>query len=551
MSKNEVNYTYLNQKEINEDYLNKIGYYKDDNLTIIKNDPNSQTGKMVVESIDLVERIKDTMPEYKEIGQFLYMDVGRWGGDKDTGDDDAWTRRRNFGLVCGSGAVLCDFKNPNTSGSLIKNIDKEVEKHLDIQKMIPLLEILSGSTSLGPVTIVNALVCTDEASEAPSSDEILVFLGDIHAPVMNVHDRTYLEGMSHGRIEVTPESIAKNREIKENVTRFKKEIKVLGSESEEKEIIDLSEKIFFKYPLKRKLISEKLGNSFESQQSNNLDNSEKVKLSDATILNTLKIILEVLLLNQKIDKGYDNKKITEESASSWFKHYHGDGENKGVDIFQNAGEDLRNFLKLLMDYQKNHPKQGTIPVKLIQLGDLYDFWLGLERAFKTIDPQKMFSDSDTQSFLKFWQNETLHKTSEPISEAIDLLINGTKEFHEFVYGNHDSYRATPQWPCEIASDHFERRGIWAEHGHQSDVFNEDSNAVIGWSSALFGFFLPELREWEGPLRKEWESLISGTLCRRLTCILHAACQCQQENKRQIYVMGHTHEPLLKKVHIVE
>lgn len=338
METDEVNYTF--PQGTNCDNIKN-----DDNVTIIKHDPNLQTRKIVAESIDSTERIEDATPEYKEIGQFLYMDVGRWGGDIETGDE--WTRRRNFGLVCGSAAILCNYKNPNMSvDHYLGLIDEEVLDCPDIKKMMPLLNKLSGSKILGPVTVVKALVCTDKTAETPHSDEILVFLGDIHAPVMNVNDRTYLQNTesideewarSCGRIEITGKAIAENKKIVKKVTTFFDGINALGPEPERTKIIALSKDIS--------------GKSFESQQLDSLDNNKTTIKSDEWIIIGLKMILEELLKDQVFDGSDDNETITGDSACRWFKHYHGDGERKGVDIFLNAGEDLLKFLNLLLDYQ--------------------------------------------------------------------------------------------------------------------------------------------------------------------------------------------------------
>lgn len=557
MSTEEANYTF--PKGTCNNIIN------DDNVTIIKRNSDFQTKKMTAESVDYLERKEDATDEYKEIGQFLYMDVGRWGGDTVTGD--AWTRRRNFGLVCGSGAILCNYdglkgssisKDPN-----LENIYPEVWKHPDIQKMKPLLKKLSESDLLGHVTVVNALVCTDEIAERPSSSEILVFLGDIHAPVMNIRDRTCLpdtlvnescagfsgniDAWSRGRIKINDE-VARIKSIEEDVATFLNKIKTLKHKPNIGEIIEFfvevwGEELFEE--VKKKLFKEFSEESCEFQQLYNLD--KNIIWKDAYTIKLLKIILELLLESQQLNKWDDNEKITLDDAFYWFDLYHGDGKNRGVDIFQNAGGDLFEFITLLLGHCEDSKEQGLIPARLVQLGDLYDFWLGLKRAFDTINPQKMFSDSATLKFLEFWTNETLYKTS--TSNAIYHLVKDTEALSpKFVYGNHDSYRSTSQWPYEEVSDHFEATGIWAEHGHQSDEFNQDSNAVIGWTAAIFGFFNPEARDLENPLR-DVESWFFNTLCRRLICIRHAACLCQQKNKR-MYIMGHTHEPLLKKVHVV-
>ncbi len=559
MSKDEVNYYYLDP-DINEDYNQQKGSYEDDNVTIVKHDSDLQTRKMAAESVDSAERKEDVTPEYKEIGQFLYMDVGRWGGDKDTGD--AWTRRRNFGLVCGSGAILCNYDdpfcsyyNPDTHENFKwVNEDPEVTEHPDIGKMKTILTKLSISNILGPVTVVKALVCADEIAEAPSSDEILVFLGDLHAPVMNCSDRTCLQGpydreppRTRGRIMIS-ENIKKFEDMCDLLVPFFHNLYELGPEPEKTKITALL----------TALLKDILGSSFESQQFKNCDDNEKItvesvidslKFNEETIVEDVIYVLKILVLHHKscqLKNWTDDEKTTEKDAEDWFGHYHGDEEKKGGDIFQNAGGDLCEFLALLLDYQK----QGSTPsAKLIQLGDLYDFWLGLKLAFKTMQPPKMFLDPDTQSFLDFWRNETLHHTSEPTRKAIKLLHDLNPEF---VYGNHDGYRATSLWkdvPEKKVSENFVTQGIWAEHGHQSDVFNQDSNAVIGWAFTQLGLIIPESRNWEVDLR-EFEIWLFKNLCKRLICIRHAAEQCQNENKR-VYVMGHTHEPLLKKVHVVE
>ncbi|MDY0388636.1 MAG: hypothetical protein RBT65_16240 [Methanolobus sp.] len=612
MSTDETNYGF-EQKTIDDYRSQKGSYLEDDNVKIIKFNSELQFKKMTKEPVDLTEKKEGVEPSYKEIGQFLYMDVGRWGGDKDTGD--AWTRRRNFGLVCGSCAILCNYDGKKGSSISndpnLENIYPEVWEHPDIQKMKPLLEKLSESNRLGHVTVVNALVCTDEISEAPSSEEILIFLGDIHAPVMNARDRIYLqdsliyksrerfhgniEAWCRGRIKIDSrfakiemvvarfleniEKIESKANMKDESKTNMKDItellkKTLEDLFESQQLnsldnkIKLNDKIELKesYTLKALEIISEI--SPDSQQRNKWDNNEKIveknalywsrllenngkiKWNDTSTIKVLKILLEHSLKSQQLSKWDNNERITEDDALCWFNLYHGYGTHRGVDIFQSAGEDLCEFLKLLLEYQKDYQKLGSVQVKLTQLGDLYDFWLGLKRAFYTMDPQKMFSDSATHSFLEFWQKEALHNTS--VSKAIYHLLKGTKALcPSFVYGNHDSYRATPQWPDndDKPLDHFESLGVWAEHGHQSDAFNEDSNAVIGWSAAVFGFFDPEARNFEPYLRGA-ETWAFRKLCRRLTCIRHAAYQCQMKNKR-IYIMGHTHEPLLKKVLIVE
>lgn len=513
------NTNYRFSQETIKDYREKAGSYSKDDIKIFKCDADLGSKKATDLSFNLTEE-GEFKAGSKEIGQFLYMDVGRWGGDGKPGEEETaltWPRSRNFGLVCGSGVILCSYDNPNDkSGKVIfGDTPSEVKEHPDIMKMVPILNKLSESKTLGPVNVVKALICANAGSEGTSSEKIFVFLGDIHAPIMNSSDRINLD-------------YVKIIDKKEAWTRGRIDLD-----------LELVNELYYKMFSRFNLVTP---------ASDGIN--EFVKESDKIdLISEWERILDIFKI-QRLDNNWNNETISCEKAFDWFKLYHGNGKNKGGDIFQNAGEDLFEFITLFSDYQKNNQGQGSIPVELVQLGDLYDFWLGLKRAFDAKDPKKM--NPDTGKFLKFWQNETLINTS--AGKAISLLVNPANELkHTFVYGNHDRYRGTDQWPDnEKALDHFESTGIWAEHGHQSDVFNQDKNAAIGWSFALFGFFLPESRDWEGPLRKLEEGLLPGMLCRRLTCILHATETCQQENNRkQVYVMGHTHEPLLKKVCVIE
>jgi len=55
--------------------------------------------------------------------------------------------------VCGSAAILCNYRNPNISvDQYLGMIDEELLDWPDIKKMIPLLNKLSESKVLGPVS---------------------------------------------------------------------------------------------------------------------------------------------------------------------------------------------------------------------------------------------------------------------------------------------------------------------------------------------------------------------------------------------------------------
>jgi len=475
------------------DYRNKTGSYHDDEVTIyeVKDAPFPKP--------TCPTDTKGSTLGLKEVAQFLYMDVGRWGGDGPglQNTDTTWARQRDFGLVCGSAAILCAYNQPGVSafGPVgLDKVDKKVLENPDVRNMLQILDKLSESGQLGPVNVMKALVCPYKLYDEPNSLEILVFLGDIHAPVMDFSERTYLEhpqakawARPRGRIDI---NIPKVLEVVAAITAF---IPAPG-----------------------------------------------------TTVGPLASALEYFLLTERVTSWDANEKIPGTEAMEWFELYHGRGGAKGADIFQNAGGDLAEFIRKLLEYRR---ESGSIPVRLIQLGDLYDFWIGLKRGFDTIDPEVMYNRSAAQHFVDFWRNETIHYNR--AGGPIDMLLNSTQELNPvFVYGNHDNYRATSLWSPTKDPDHFSATGIWAEHGHQDDEFNRDSSADIGWALTQLAFFAPNVRAVEEPLKnaKAWAW---GDLGERLTAIRRAARICREKDPRKVYVMGHTHEPILRLVHVAE
>jgi len=491
---------YKFEKTTIKDYRNKKDSYHKDDVTIYEFLVDPKTFSQAPNSTCPVEQKGATLG-ISELGQFLYMDVGRWGGDgpglQDT--DKTWSRQRNFGLVCGSGAILCNYNKRNKPNNVdLSNIDKKVKEHPDIKKMIQILDKLSESEKLGSVSIIKALVCPYKLYDEPCSTEILVFLGDLHAPIMVSSRRTYLQ------------SLPLDKTINKKWARPRGRISI--ETANVLKVIAMITAIHPGIPLPTKILM-------------------------------LKTCLDYFISTQQVKSWDDKERIKGSEAKEWFDLYHGTGTTKGADIFQNAGIDLMEFLKLLLEYQK----EGSIQARLIQLGDLYDFWIGLKRAFDNINPEKMINHSAAQDFINFWRKETLQA-----GPAIDMLLNGTKKLNPvFIYGNHDSYRATSLWSkYEHSPDHFAPTGIWAEHGHQEDEYNRDSSPDMGWALTQLAFFAPNVRQIEAPLKnaKTWAF---GELGDRLTYIRRAAWKCRQIEKKKIFVMGHTHEPILKIVHVKE
>jgi hypothetical protein len=270
---------------------------------------------------------------------------------------------------------------------------------------------------------------------------------------------------------------------------------------------------------------------------------------------------------------------TYETVEKWVSLYHGKG-GKGADIFQDAGRDLRSFVEALASFHRD-----GWPLEVIQLGDFFDLWLGFQRGFNTnIDDP--YDNASAMEFARFWVQRSLF-ASDQGAHLIHLLTlteragknakTGAALKTHFLYGNHDNYRkrrsdSAIEVPAgrehtgmRVHAFHapafFEKHGLWAEHGHQSDEANRDESPATGHGATQAAFFEPSIRNLEGPLG--WlASSDEDEKLQRVVHIRHAMDKCflnhlpdpskpakKPEPCRGIYVMGHTHEPMLKRVQL--
>lgn len=269
---------------------------------------------------------------------------------------------------------------------------------------------------------------------------------------------------------------------------------------------------------------------------------------------------------------------TREAVDNWLRIYHVEGQ-RSADIFQDAGKDLRAFVDALEDFHQN-----TWPLELVQLGDLFDLWLGFQRAFgeklgKTPAMDNLLER--TLNFARFWVERTLFETDQG-PHLVHLLTLGERAGKNrqtgaplrttFIHGNHDNYlKHGSGKPIKVPSgrEHAgmqinafhlpsslppERPGLWAEHGHQPDSFNRDENPSSGHQLTQAAFFQPDVRNFEGPAG--WAtSMGDGKGIQRVKSIHHALDQCLLKHIdtgqpcRGVYVMGHTHEAMLKRVEL--
>ena len=459
---------------------------------------------------------------------FVYMDVGCWAGS------NGWTRHREFGLVFGHSILLCAFAktdelghyasyaNPPAwnakSGQLDPSslIDATITRHPDWPKVQELLNNLADCVPKSTLHILGATALASTYVPVPARGKatpITIFLGDLHAPVATSPSNAHIvEGgneMLRGRLEVSNDDLH---------WLFSLAVDPLP------------------------VFARKVGKRI-------LDNQKDLQWERTT---------------------------TRESMDNWLRLYHVEGQ-RSADIFENAGEDLRAFVDALADFHQN-----TWPLELVQLGDLFDLWLGFQRAFGEKMGKIPALDNlhgRALDFARFWVERSLFETDQG-PHLVHLLTLGERAGKNrqtgaplrttFIHGNHDNYlKHGGGKPIEVPSgrEHagmkinafhlpsFEKRtGLWAEHGHQPDSFNRDENPNSGHQLTQAAFFQPGVRAIEGPAG--WAtSMGEGRGIQRVKSIHHALVCCllnhidSGEPCRGVYVMGHTHEAMLKRVEL--
>jgi hypothetical protein len=208
---------------------------------------------------------------------------------------------------------------------------------------------------------------------------------------------------------------------------------------------------------------------------------------------------------------------------------------------------------------------------------MFDLWLGFQRGF---DTSIYFLKPHAKSFASLWVERSLYSSGQgphlrhflAMSQDAGLNIRtGLALQTEFLYGNHDNYRrhrlgAGIDAPFDQqhedlvfkmfgAPAKLELPGLWAEHGHQSDSWNNDEDSSSGHAATQLAFFDPSARSYES--RVAWALWKAGRGdLPRIERIKHAIRKCLLDHIglgqpcRGIYVMGHTHEAMLKRVELM-
>jgi hypothetical protein len=221
------------------------------------------------------------------------------------------------------------------------------------------------------------------------------------------------------------------------------------------------------------------------------------------------------------------------SAQRWFRQYN------ATNIFgapSDAGGAREHLLKFLDVIAKTSVKSQ---VHFVHVGDMYDFWIGLDRYFKAPDSGvSLLTDNlgiKTTDFLDHWATVTHDLWGDMIDQMHDLPT-GKKTF---LWGNHDNYLSKylplrPPHKLAIPDRTREVRtgGIYIEHGQRVDPENKDGvENGINTTNLVFEGKIPYCFD---PNRRNYYTAGS------------AAAYCGNPDFA-VYVMGHTHERYLTNV----
>jgi hypothetical protein len=515
-------------------------------------------------------------------GECLYMDVGCWCGNGPESREH-YERHREFGVVCGTVAALCSFAEKDEKGNApkpgqVKFVQQDHNDALENsavfkQRIEPFLKDLSkelngsaqgggwrdagaGKTKskvqLGGIYILSAFQVTKPqfATEhgTPVDDPTLyVFLGDLHLPVIRNKKRTYIRSL-------------KNRAAAEHASPEEQASSVLRAgrlhldalvkaqlKAAEKEVVDWTADGKVK-PTEA---------AWSALKGIGLFLSMPEAVRPAIIRHDIDVAKRQRL-GKWDPEGGDGLESAEE-AGEWADKYRGTDGARGADIFQDAHHDLLQFLARIEQWAKTN-KQAK--VHLVQTGDLLDLWIGLKLGFGP-DVRR----DAASAFAGFWYQETLK--AEGTGEVLEWFrrCGRLQDFdlgnaHEkpdsepppanlkvtVLYGNHDNYMRDYGHPPREPRFEIPSSYVIAEHGHQWDGWTCDEKAwQKGWPLTQVCFQCPDLRAREDMVSAGL-SEATGSHDRRLDYFTRAAEVCLQ-NGKLIYVMGHTHRRMLRRIKV--
>jgi hypothetical protein len=233
-------------------------------------------------------------------------------------------------------------------------------------------------------------------------------------------------------------------------------------------------------------------------------------------------------------------------ADFWFDRY------LNGDIFggpeESAAQDMDRFLGVL---EAMTFTAGITP-HFVQIGDMYDLWIGLERFFSEQATHSVVlrNGTDRQKgilagvFIDFWADRThlamQAKSGANIVARLNRLNRNAKFKTSWLFGNHDNYLSAHP-PVTSVGEPVPRRkrevhegGILIEHGQRGDPDNRDGS-ISGHKTTNDVFDVAPIRKLDPNRRNFFTALAATTYV--------------SKPDFHMFVMGHTHSPYLTRLRI--
>jgi UDP-2,3-diacylglucosamine pyrophosphatase LpxH len=510
---------------------------------------------------------------------FVYMDVGGWLGSH----GGAWAKfwnglnvKRDLGIVAGPLVLLCSFEyafhkddtyDHGGDCEAWKKQSKASEPAKSVERLLRHLRAtVSGASKLGTMVVRDFAVAPWQRSWGVP-DKIHVILGDMHLAVLDDRFQTYAGGATvsaDGHKVTVPERVPRRGRV--DVRTLEKLVKELvptaGMDGTKalKDLVDVANKAL------------------------TLSTPAKVAiggLAGAALIAAAPRLLPALPAAYGTSwaagdwAGIKDDTMTAADAEKWYEFYCvGVDGGAPADVFEQAGEHLHELLRRLAKYADE--STGCLPAKLVQLGDMFDYWVGFSCHYepsKSPDEPVKPDHRYTESLVRYWTDNALSNTRQGREVAEALAIAQQKLDPVYLYGNHDNYLGAmgvrPSYRFHGEEKHLPQRrayyttgGIYMEHGHQWEPSNADNKATVPIVSTLtlgtpspLGMFVTQaafvrpvaIRNFEGDAAGV-VAKASGTYGQRLDQIIGSAIRYWNKSGGfGVYVMGHTHAPALTRV----
>jgi hypothetical protein len=254
---------------------------------------------------------------------------------------------------------------------------------------------------------------------------------------------------------------------------------------------------------------------------------------------------------ERLTVAYTDHNITVEE---WYNYYHvrggGDISHRSPTI-NRIGAFIHNLEQWYQDIE------GTHRVFLIQLGDMYELWVGLNRLYRDTPEHQadiIFQDDQANPrAVRDWIGKVHaantwaiadHGTDEPLPIIMHQCQVTRKKF---LYGNHDCYfKALGATPFPQVPQRFENHwehNIFMEHGHRTDEHNREGHdsGHLWTQRALID---ANLRSYQGLLRGDGprNDFIKGA-------VKKFDQYRRQDRSLKVYVMGHTHNAYARIIRV--